>query len=77
MIINIYKDIIIAEPDITYENLMVKVSKLSKIGLGTVKKTIAQYKRTGNVSSPINKKKRQTVVDKVDDFDKNAIRQKI
>lgn len=77
MIINIYKDIVIAESEITYENLMVKVSKLSKIGLGTVKKTIAQYKRTGNVSSPINKKKRQTVVDKVDDFDKNAIRQKI
>lgn len=78
MIINFYKDTLIADPDITYDNLLTRVSTASGIGIGTVKKTISEYKRTGQISSsPMNKKKRPTVVDKVDDFDKNAIRQKI
>ncbi|KAE9524419.1 hypothetical protein AGLY_015140 [Aphis glycines] len=78
MIINFYKDTLIADPDIMYDNLLTRVSTASGIGIGTVKKTISEYKRTGQIlSSPMNKKKRPTVVDKVDDFDKNAIRQKI
>lgn len=60
-----------------YDNLVARVSVASGIGILTVKKTISGYKRTSKVSSPINKKKRPTVIDKVDDFDKNAIRQKI
>jgi len=60
-----------------YDNLMTRVSAACGIGILTVKNTISEYKRTGKVSSPMNKKKRPTVIDKVDDFDKNAIRQKI
>ena len=65
------------EPDIKYDNLLNKISTRSGIGIGTIKRTIREYKSTGTLSSPVNKKNRPTVVDKVDDFDKNAIRQKI
>lgn len=77
VIINVYKNILIKEPDIMYDNLVTRVSVACGFGILTVKNTISEYKRTGKVSSPINKKKRPTVVDKVDDFDKNAIRQNI
>jgi len=78
MIINFFKDTLIADPDIMYDNLLTRVSTASGIEIGTVKKTISEYKRTGQISSsPMIKKKRPTVVDKVDDFDKNVIRQKI
>lgn len=45
--------------------------------MGTINNTIREYKITGAVSSPLNKKQRPTIVDKMNDFDKNAIRQKI
>lgn len=60
-----------------YDDLLKKLSIGSGIGVGTIKKTIREYKSTGAIFSPVNKKKRLTIVDKVDDFDKNAIRQKI
>lgn len=58
------------EPDIKYDNLLNKISTRSGIGIGTIKRTIREYKSTGTLSSPVNKKNRPTVVDKVDDFDK-------
>ncbi|XP_026819587.1 uncharacterized protein LOC113558321 [Rhopalosiphum maidis] len=76
IVINIYKDLLKTEPDIKYDNLLNKISTKSGIGIGTIKRTIREYKSTGTLSSPVNKKNRPTVVDKVDDFDKNAIRQK-
>lgn len=60
-----------------YDDLLKKVSTGSSIGVGTIKKTIREYKSTGTISSPLNKKKRPTIVDKVNDFDKNTICQKI
>lgn len=72
-----YKDIMRNEPEIRYEDLLFKLSEGSGIGIGTIKKTLREYKNTGKVSSPQNKKVRSTVCEKVDDFDKNAIRQKI
>ena len=72
-----YKDILVTDPNIKYDDLLKKLSSGSGIGTGTIKKTLSEYKCTGAISSPINKKKRPTIVDKVDDFDKNAIRQKI
>ncbi|KAF0730025.1 DDE 3 domain-containing protein, partial [Aphis craccivora] len=35
MIINFYKDTLIADPDITYDNLLTTVSTASGIGIGT------------------------------------------
>lgn len=77
MIINLYKDLLKTQPDLKYDDLLDKLSEGSSIGIRTIKKTIREYNSTGAISSPINKKKRPTVLDKVDDFDKNAIRQKI
>ncbi|XP_001948346.2 uncharacterized protein LOC100161011 [Acyrthosiphon pisum] len=77
IIINVYEDILIKDPDIMYNNIVARVSAACGIGILTVKNTISEYKRTGKVSSPMNKKKRPTIINKVDDFHKFAIRQKI
>jgi len=39
--------------------------------------TISEYKNTGECKSPNKTKIRPTIIDKIDDFNKNAIRQKI
>jgi len=65
------------EPEIRYEDLLFRLSEGSGIGIGTIKKTLREYKSTGKGSSPKNKKLRSTICEKLDDFDKNAIRQKI
>lgn len=65
------------ESDIKTEDLLYILSEKSGVGVGTIKKTLREYKAFGTVSSPSNKKKRPTICDKIDDFDKNAIRQRI
>ncbi|CAI6369665.1 unnamed protein product [Macrosiphum euphorbiae] len=47
------------------------------IGIGTIYQTILEYKRSKTISSPNRTKKFINVKDKVDDFDKYAIRRKI
>ena len=47
------------------------------IGITTVKRTIRDYRQKGVVCSPNKKKQRLTIIEKIEDFDKNAIRQKI
>ncbi|VVC41750.1 Ribonuclease H-like domain,HAT, C-terminal dimerisation domain [Cinara cedri] len=71
------QDILITDPDIMYVNLLIRVSIACDIGIGTIKKTISEYKRTGKVYSQMNKKKSPTVIDKMDDFDKDAILRKM
>lgn len=53
------------------------MSKESGVGLGTVRATVSEYKKSGTVSSPNKKKVRPTILEKVNDFNKNVIRQKI
>jgi len=77
IIINLYKKLKNKDPYIRYEDLLDILSEGTNIGIGTIKKTLSEYKSTGMVSSPINKKKRPTISEKVDDFDKNEIRRKI
>lgn len=72
-----YKDLKRNEPEILYEDLVIRLSEASEIGIGTIKKTLCKYKSSGEVSSPQNKKIRKTICEKLDDFDKNVIRQKI
>jgi len=43
----------------------------------TVTSTISEYKKTGQLTSPCRIKYRPTILEKIDDFDKNAICQKI
>lgn len=57
--------------------MILEISKSTGIGQRTVQTTLSEYKNKGTVSSPNKKKVRPTIIDKVDDFDKNAIRQKI
>jgi len=38
---------------------------------------VSEYKNQGTVSSPNKKRKTPAIVDKIDEFDKNAIRQLI
>lgn len=57
--------------------MLVDMSKQSGIGQRTIQTTLAEYKKAGTVSSPNKKKIRLSILQKVDDFDKNAIRQKI
>jgi len=56
-----------------YEDLIHRLSEGSGIGIGTIKKTLREYKSTGKVSSPQNKKVRRTICEKVDGFDKKSI----
>jgi len=57
--------------------MIVAVSKTTGIGQRTVQTTLAEYKKEGTVSSPNQKRVKPTIIQKVDEFDKNAIRQKI
>jgi len=77
MIVNLYEAKKQQQPDIKYKELMASISADSGIGMRKVIQTISEYKKTGECKSPNKTKIRPTINDKTDDFDKNAIRQKI
>lgn len=83
IIINLYKEKVDQQhenPDsarINYRQMLLEISKTTSIDQRTVQTTLAEYKNKGTVSSPNKKKIRPTILERVDDFDKNAIRQKI
>jgi hypothetical protein len=77
MIVNHYKAKKQLKPDIKYKELMASISTDSGIGMRTVITTISEYKNTGESKSPRKTKIRPTFNDKIENFDKNAIRQKI
>lgn len=60
-----------------YKEIVQKISKMSGLGLKTVERTLAEYKTKGTVSSPNKIKIRETIIHKTEDFDQNAIRQKV
>lgn len=60
-----------------YKDLIASFSKETGIGFRTVISTVSGYNKSGQVKSPCKRKVRPTVNDKIDDFDKNAIRQKM
>jgi len=60
-----------------YKEIIKKISKTSGVGQKTVERTLSEYKAKGTVSLPNKKKVRKTVIDKTEDFDQNAIRQKV
>ncbi|KAL4156027.1 hypothetical protein QTP88_000062 [Uroleucon formosanum] len=83
IIINMYKDKVKQQlenpdsPKLTYRQMLLEISKSSGIGQRTVQTTLTEYKTKGTVSSPNKKKIRPTILEKVDSFDKDAIRRKI
>lgn len=83
IIINVYKDKVnqhlenLEMRQLSYREIIVAVSKTTGIGQRTVQITLAEYKKEGTVSQPNKKRVKPTIIQKVDKFDKNSIRQKI
>lgn len=62
---------------LSFRDFIVAISRTTGIGQRTIQTTLAEYKKEGTVSSPNKRKVRSTILQKVEEFDKNAIRQKI
>ncbi|CAI6358386.1 unnamed protein product [Macrosiphum euphorbiae] len=83
IVINLYKDLVTKQsenpgsPRLSYREMIIEISKSSGIGQRTVQTTLSEYKNLGTVSSPSKKRLKLTIIKKIDEFDKNAIRQKI
>lgn len=65
------------QPNIKYKELVQSICKTTGVGRNTVSKTISDYKNDVMLKSPNKIKVRATVTNKIDDFEKNAVRQKI
>ncbi|CAI6364423.1 unnamed protein product [Macrosiphum euphorbiae] len=77
MVINLYKDILMKSPDIKYEDIVNNLSEASGLGRETISKTITEYRRTNTVTSPNKKRVKSSLFDKIDDLDRNGLRQKV
>jgi len=77
MVINLYKDILTKSPNIKYEDIVTNLSEASGVGRETISKTIAEYRSTNTVTSPNIKRNKSSVFNKIDDMDRNALRQKV
>lgn len=77
IIIDHYKSILKNGSEMKFRKMITNISETIGIGYHTVRKTIAEYKTTKCVKSPNRKKQKPSVVDKIDDLDKNDIRRKV
>lgn len=57
---NLYKDLKEESPEICKKEAHAILSKRTGFGISTVQKTLLEYERTGNVTSPNKKKPRIT-----------------
>jgi len=72
-----FKDTKDKTPDMKYQEMISEISRVSGIGRRTVISTISEYKHEGTVTSPNTKRVRTTLFDKIDDLDRNGLRQKV
>lgn len=77
IIINHYKSVLSSGVEMKFREMINHISETLGIGYHTVRKTISEYKSTKCVKSPNRKRQKPGIVNKIDDFDKNAIRRKI
>ncbi|KAL4084055.1 hypothetical protein QTP88_029371 [Uroleucon formosanum] len=77
MIINSYKSKLLADPKLSIRQARLIISKELGIGVTTISNTLTEYRNFKTVSSPNRKKIFKNVTDKIDDFDKEAIRRQI
>ncbi|KMQ83557.1 hypothetical protein RF55_19684 [Lasius niger] len=77
LIVNLYKDLKEESPNISKKEAYGILSKRTGFGIFSIKKTLLEYERTGNVTSPNKKKHRITSNQRVDECDRNAIRRKV
>jgi len=76
-IVNLYKRKKQQQPDMKYKEMIASISEDIGIGKRTAITTISEYNNTGQLKSLCKTKIRAKINDKIDDVDKNAIRQKI
>lgn len=78
-VINVYKSVMVENPGLLKDSAVEKVAEMVGIGKTSVYKTLADYKRdsVAGLKSPLNKKKRDDVFDKLDGQNKCAIRRKV
>jgi len=77
MIVNAYKAIMIQNNEFKMVHLKKILSNELGIGQSAIYNTILEYQRTKTVSSPNKTKIRIKIDDKIDDFDKYAVRRKV
>lgn len=77
MIVNMYKTKMTQQPALKVKEVVKILSKEMGIGQRTIQSTIAEYKRTKTVQSPNKTKIRASFREKVDDFERDAIRRKV
>jgi len=72
-----FKEMKSKSSDVKYDDMITNISQTTGIGSQTISRTIAEYKRTKTVSSPNKKRTKKSLFDKIDDLDRNALRQKV
>lgn len=77
IIINHYKSVLNNSGKMKFRELITHISENLGIGYHTVRKTVSEYNTTKCVKSPNRKRQKPGIVDKIDEFDKNAIRRKV
>ena len=61
----------------SYKQLINKISQTLGISYNSVCTATSEYKTTGTVTSPNKKCSKKCLFDKIDDLDRNALRQKV
>lgn len=76
-IVKLYKKLLETNSNKELKFFANEISKLLGFGLSLIRSTIRLYLETGQVMSPNKKKRRLNFEQKLDEFDKNAIRRKV
>lgn len=77
LVINIYKTKKANEPNMLYKQLIKELMTETGIGRNSIEKMISEYNANKTISSPITKRIRPKIIEVIDEFFKNAIRQKV
>jgi len=64
-------------PDMSLRQMVHEISQTSGIGRNSVNSIVSEYKTTGTVTSPNKTRNKKCPFDKIDDLDRNALRQKV
>ncbi|XP_072377939.1 uncharacterized protein [Diabrotica undecimpunctata] len=74
VIYNIYKSTTESRPEALISEILKQTASTSGVGEASVYRIIREQNSTGGFSSPKKNKPRKTILHKIDDFDKTAIR---
>ena len=77
IIINHYKSVLSNSGKMKFRELITHISETLGIGYHTVRKTVSEYNNTKCLKLPNRRRQKPGIVDKIEDFDKNAIRRKV